>query len=107
MEGCPTSCSSLCLFLRQLQRYLLHFTGNRKEFAKTTGQGGEGDEDGEGHGVQKPGGCEGKNLACRERGEVKEVFVNVVNEKEELVSKVHGSCRQARGAGKKAFGGLQ
>ena len=31
------------------------------------------------------------NLACRERGEVKEVFVNVVNEKEELVSKVHGS----------------
>ena len=71
------------------------------------GQGGEGDEVGEGHGVQKLGGCEGRNLACRERGEVKEVFVKVVNEKEELVSKVHGSCRQARGAGKKAFGDLQ
>ena len=38
------------------------------------GQGGEGDEVGEGHGVQKPGGCEGKNLACRESGEIKEVF---------------------------------
>ena len=34
-EGCPSSCSSLCLFLRQLQRYLLHFTGNRQEFAET------------------------------------------------------------------------
>ena len=74
------------------------------------GQGGEGDEVGEGHGVQKPGGCEGKNLACCERGEVKEVFVKVVNEKEqkeELGSKVHGSCRQPRGEGKKAYGGLQ
>ena len=31
-----------------------------EKFAKTSGLGGEGDEDGEGHGVQKPGGCEGK-----------------------------------------------
>ena len=31
----------------------------------------------------------------------------MVNEKEELVFKVHGSGRQARGVGKKAYGGLQ
>ena len=33
--------------------------------------------------------------------------MKVVNEKEELVSKLHGSCRQARGVGKEAYGGLQ